>query len=81
MGTKLAFAQAKRVPEEVFKRLNQDVSRRLLVGFGARRGGLLIGAVTPLRRRGGGRWRFQLRHDAKLQRLDTEILRGLELMR
>jgi hypothetical protein len=47
VGTKLAFAQAKRVPEEVFKRLNQDVSRRILMGLGARRGGLLVGRLLP----------------------------------
>lgn len=45
--TKIAIAQFKRVPAEIFKRINQKVGTTIVTKYGAKRGGIVVGRLIP----------------------------------
>lgn len=47
LGSRIALAQAKRLPSEVVKRLQRRVARDLLAQFGVRRSGVALGRLIP----------------------------------
>lgn len=47
IGTKVAVAQFKRVPGEIFKRVNRKVGTTIVTKYGTKRGGIAIGRLIP----------------------------------
>ncbi len=47
VATKVAVAQFKRVPAEVFRRINRKVGTTILAKYGAKRGGIAVGRLIP----------------------------------
>jgi len=47
VSTKVAIAQFKRVPGEVFKRINQKVGTTIVTKYGTKRGGIAVGRLVP----------------------------------
>ncbi len=47
VAAKVAVAQFKRVPGEVFKRINQKVGATIVTKFGMKRGGIAVGRLVP----------------------------------
>lgn len=47
IGTKVAVAQFKRVPAEIFKKINRKVGATILTKYGAKRGGIAVGKLIP----------------------------------
>lgn len=45
--SKVAIAQFKRVPAEVFKRINRRVGATLVTKYGTKRGGIAVGKLVP----------------------------------
>ena len=48
LATKVAIAQFKKVPAEIFKRINQKVGTTIVTKYGAKRGGVALGRLIPL---------------------------------
>ncbi|MFH1465063.1 MAG: hypothetical protein ABIO70_11820 [Pseudomonadota bacterium] len=47
VSTKVAVAQFKRVPAEIFKRINRKVGTTIVTKYGTKRGGIAIGRLVP----------------------------------
>ena len=47
VATKVAIAQFKKVPGEVFKRINRKVGTTLVTKYGTKRGGIAVGRLIP----------------------------------
>lgn len=47
ISTKVAVAQFKKVPGEVFKRINRKVGTTIVTKYGTKRGGIAIGRLVP----------------------------------
>jgi hypothetical protein len=47
VATKVAVAQFKRLPAEIFKRINQRVGTTIVTKYGVKRGGIAIGRLIP----------------------------------
>ena len=48
VGTKVAVAQFKKLPAEVFKRINRRVGTTIRSKYGTKRGGVAVGRLVPL---------------------------------
>lgn len=47
IGSKIAIAQFKKVPAEIFKKINRRVGTTIVTKYGAKRGGVAIGKLIP----------------------------------
>jgi len=47
VATKVAMAQFKRVPSEIFKRINRRVGTTIVTKYGVKRGGIAVGKLIP----------------------------------
>ncbi len=47
VGTKIAIAQFKKVPSEIFKKINKKVGTTIVTKYGTKRGGIAIGKLVP----------------------------------
>ncbi len=47
VANKIAVAQCKRIPGEVFKRINRRVGTTILTKYGTKRGGIAVGKLVP----------------------------------
>lgn len=47
IGTKVAVAQFKKVPGEIFKQINKRVGTTILTKYGTKRGGIAVGKLIP----------------------------------
>lgn len=47
VASKVAIAQFKKVPAEIFKRINQKVGTTIVTKYGTKRGGIALGRVIP----------------------------------
>lgn len=47
VASKVAIAQFKRVPSEIFKRINRKVGTTIVTKYGAKRGGIAVGRLIP----------------------------------
>lgn len=47
VASKVAIAQFKKVPAEVFKRINQKVGTTIVTKYGTKRGGIAVGRLIP----------------------------------
>jgi hypothetical protein len=47
ISSKVAIAQFKKVPSEIFKRINKRVGTTIVTKYGAKRGGIAIGRLIP----------------------------------
>lgn len=47
VATKIAVAQFKRLPAEIFKKINQRVGTTIVTKYGVKRGGIAIGRLIP----------------------------------
>lgn len=47
ISTKVAVAQFKKVPAEIFKRINRKVGTTIVTKYGVKRGGIAIGKLVP----------------------------------
>jgi len=47
VASKIAIAQFKRVPGEIFKRINRKVGTTIVTKYGTKRGGIAIGRLIP----------------------------------
>ena len=48
VGTKIAIAQFKKVPAELFKKINRRVATTIVTKYGTKRGGIAVGKLVPL---------------------------------
>lgn len=47
VASKVAIAQFKKVPEEIFKRINRKVGTTIVTKYGTKRGGIAVGRLIP----------------------------------
>jgi len=47
IASRIAVAQFKKMPAEVFKRINRKVGTTILTKYGTKRGGIAIGKLVP----------------------------------
>ena len=47
ISSKIAIAQFKRVPAEIFKKINRRVSTTIVTKYGTKRGGIALGRMVP----------------------------------
>lgn len=47
VASKVAIAQFKKVPAEIFKRINQKVGTTIVTKYGTKRGGIAVGRLIP----------------------------------